>query len=174
MLKADQPVGNYWIRSIPSEGNLNLSTAFEGGINAAILRYQGAPIADPTSTSQQHNKTLKETDLHSMFDLIPPGRPTPDGADVTVNLTLAVDLEKFEFTINGVSFQPPDVPVLLQILSGARDPRTLLPSGSVITLPRNKVVQINVPSGLFGGPHPFHMHGVSPSDGSLSKGGNLD
>ncbi len=109
-------------------------------------------------------KLLKETDLHpTSGSLFAPGRPTPNGADMTVNLTLDVDLELIKFRVNGAIFEPPTVPVLLQILSGARNAHDILPSGSVITLPRNKVIQVNVPSGLIAGPHPFHLHGVSPS-----------
>ena len=44
-LKADQPIDNYWIRANPhGEGN------FTNGINSAILRYEGAPAADPDVT----------------------------------------------------------------------------------------------------------------------------
>ncbi len=81
---------------------------------------------------------------------------------MTVNLTLDFDFSVFKFKINGAIFEPPTVPVLLQILSGARNAHDILPPGSVITLPRNKVIQVNVPSALVAGPHPFHLHGVSP------------
>lgn len=70
------------------------------------------------------------------------------------------DVDSFLFNINGTSFQPPSVPVLLQILSGTQPPQNLLPEGSVYTVERNKTVQLNLPSGLIGGPHPFHLHGV--------------
>lgn len=62
--------------------------------------------------------------------------------------------------MNGVQFTAPDVPVLLQILSGAHTAQELLPKGSFLVVERNKTVQINFPSGLIGGPHPFHLHGV--------------
>ena len=64
-----------------------------------------------------------------------------------------------QFTINGVPYESPSVPVLLQILKGA-NPQDLLPKGSVIILPRNKVIQVAVPGGSIGSPHPFHLHGV--------------
>lgn len=89
-----------------------------------------------------------------------PGKPTPDGADVTFNLTLAFNQDAFRFSINNNTFVPPTVPVLLQIMSGARNAHDLLPKGGVLTVERNKVVQINIPSALIGGPHPFHLHGV--------------
>ena len=46
MLDANQAVGNYWIRANPSLG----STGFDNGINSAILRYEGAPNEEPTTT----------------------------------------------------------------------------------------------------------------------------
>lgn len=65
-----------------------------------------------------------------------------------------------KFFINGASFVPPTVPVLLQILSGAQSATDLLPSGSVYTLAPNSTVEISMPGGVVGGGHPFHLHGV--------------
>lgn len=105
-------------------------------------------------------KALRERDLHPLTDPFPPGDPTPDGADVTFNLSLSFDAEAFRFSINNNSFVPPTVPVLLQILSGAHNAHDLLPRGGVLTVERDKVIQVNLPSGVIGGPHPFHLHGV--------------
>ena len=68
-----------------------------------------------------------------------------------------------KFTINGNSFVPPNVPVLLQILSGAKKPEDLLPQGSIIGLPSNAVIELSLPGGTVAGsgPHPLHLHGVS-------------
>lgn len=80
------------------------------------------------------------------------------------------------FTINGVVFVPPSVPVLLQVLSGAADAASLLPSGSVYALQPNAVIELSIPAGGVGTPvsifnlserfssfsrlqHPFHLHG---------------
>ena len=51
------------------------------------------------------------------------------------------------------------MPILLQILSGAADARSLLPAGAVYELERNKTVELVIPSGSNGGPHPMHLHG---------------
>lgn len=54
------------------------------------------------------------------------------------------------------------MPVLLQILSGAKRAQDLMPKGSVIALPKNAVIELVIPpGGAVGGPHPFHLHGVS-------------
>jgi iron transport multicopper oxidase len=50
------------------------------------------------------------------------------------------------------TFTPPTVPVLLQILSGAQLAQDLLPSGSVYSLPRNKVIEVSIPGGAPGAP----------------------
>jgi len=61
-------------------------------------------------------------------------------------------LGNFRFSINGVSFNPPTVPVLLQILSGAKTAADLLPTGSIYVLPPNKVIEITMPDNAQVGP----------------------
>jgi hypothetical protein len=56
------------------------------------------------------------------------------------------------FLVNGVSFEPPSVPVLLQILSGAKNASDLLPAGSIYGLEPNKSVELTIPGGVVGGP----------------------
>ncbi|KXN82642.1 Laccase-2 [Leucoagaricus sp. SymC.cos] len=159
VLTANQTIDNYWIRALPNSGNNNLNSTFEGGVNSAILRYAKANNSEPTTTQQSNKIPLVETNLHPLEPSPPPGRPTPDGGDADFVFTFGFDQESFLFDINGTVFTPPTVPVLLQILSGAQPPQNLLPTGSVFEVERNKTVQLNFPSGLIGGPHPFHLHG---------------
>jgi iron transport multicopper oxidase len=56
------------------------------------------------------------------------------------------------FQVNGVSYSPPTVPVLLQILSGAKNASDLLPAGSIYGLEQNKSVELTIPGGAVGGP----------------------
>lgn len=70
------------------------------------------------------------------------------------------------FTVNNVPFDPPSVPVLLQILSGNANVEDLVPSGSIYYAPNNtgrwpKSVEITMNNLLAFGPHPIHLHGVS-------------
>ena len=58
--------------------------------------------------------------------------------------------------MNNVTFIPPNVPVLLQILSGVTDPSELLPKGSIYGLGSNKSVEITIPAGALGGPVSVH------------------
>jgi iron transport multicopper oxidase len=57
----------------------------------------------------------------------------------TQNTTLAA------FTVNGVSFKAPGVPVLLQILSGAQNASDLVQAGSIYGLDPNKSVELVIP-----------------------------
>ncbi|KAF5374040.1 hypothetical protein D9757_010078 [Collybiopsis confluens] len=133
VLNATQPINNYWARANPNVG----PTGFEGGINSAILRYHGAPInAEPQTVQSPLVNQLKET---SLVPLTLP--PVEDGTD-RVDVDLVFGFSGGNFTINGHKFVPPTVPVLLQILSGAKDASELLPKGSFIPLELNKTVQI--------------------------------
>lgn len=66
------------------------------------------------------------------------------------------------FLVNGLAFQPPPVPVLLQILSGARKASELLPSGVIYGLEPNKSVELAIPAGVLGGPVSCCSHSPIP------------
>ncbi|OJA18450.1 hypothetical protein AZE42_05804 [Rhizopogon vesiculosus] len=153
VLVADMAVDNYWIRALPNLVN----SSYEGGVNTAILRYNGAPKADPTTTNTTVNSPLQETNLHALINPGPPGVPGYGKADINVNLT--VTTLNGIFYVNGIQFRPPTVPVLLQILSGAQEPSQLLPNGSVVVLEANKIVELTLASDGAGVPHPMHLHG---------------
>ncbi|KAF7973388.1 hypothetical protein HWV62_15493 [Athelia sp. TMB] len=156
ILEANQTVDNYWIRANPNLG----TTGFDGGLNSAILRYSGAnATADPTTNQTASVIPMKEAKLAPLVSPGAPGTAKIGGADVLLNLDIAFDATNLDFTINGDSFVPPTIPVLLQILSGAQSATDLLPSGSVYVLPPNSVVELSMPAGAAGGPHPFHLHG---------------
>ena len=177
ILTADQPVDNYWVRAQPNSGN----TGFIGGINSAILRYEGASVVEPTTRQWIAINPLIETNLHPLESPAAPGIPEPGAADVNLVFNMEFDLSTLKFAINNATFIPPSVPVLLQIISGASTPQELLPSGDIYTLPLNKVIEIVLPGNVVGGPvsnkcvlivyllrnllttflqHPMHLHGV--------------
>ncbi|KIL66529.1 multicopper oxidase [Amanita muscaria Koide BX008] len=155
ILNANQAVGNYWIRAVPGPG----PSGFTNGINSAILRYAGAPNADPETPEIPSVRPLIETDLVPLQHRPAPGAPYLGGADINIVLNITSNDTTSQYYINGASFTPPTVPVLLQILSGARRAQELLPPGSVYVLPRNKVVEVSIPGGSDDSPHPFHLHG---------------
>ncbi|KAH8798498.1 laccase [Flagelloscypha sp. PMI_526] len=173
ILNANKTVGNYWIRAGPAG-----ATAFPGGINSAILRYAGAPIADPTTSPNNITNLLKEQSLIPRVSPGAPGPPVRGGTGVkVVNLAFAFNANgDLRFTINNVTWAPyvddfiespyplteSTVPVLLQILSGSKTAAELLPAGSFIEITQGDIVEINLPVpniAAIGGPHPFHLHG---------------
>ncbi|KAF9062893.1 laccase [Rhodocollybia butyracea] len=176
VMAANQSVDNYWIKS--NDAGASGTAGFANGINSAILRYLGAPDAEPTKNQAViAQNTLNEFDLHPIVNPQAPGEPTVDGADVIMNLQLfwtvggngaigTTEQGNF-FFVNGVRFFPPTVPVLLQIISGARTAQELLPTGSVYALPLNSTIQISFnTTQVFqhGGPHAFSGIRVAGSD----------
>ncbi|KAH9057166.1 laccase [Lactarius vividus] len=163
VFKPDQPIGNYWIRALPKVSTRILD--FSDHTNVAILRYSGAPITDPSADPNVNIPVsllpLVETNLHPLVATPVPGLPHPGGADININLDVGFTPlpNGFQFSINGFPFEPPTVPVLLQILSGAQKASDLLPAGTVYGLDANKSVEITIPGGATGGPHPMHLHG---------------
>ncbi|KAI0820681.1 laccase [Trametes gibbosa] len=156
VLTADQDVDNYWIRALPNAGTVS----FSGGVNSAILRYSGAAEVEPTTDLVTSTNPLVETNLVPLEDPAAPGDPVVGGVDYALNLDFAFNGSNF--FINDVSFVPPTVPVLLQILSGASSAADLLPSGSVFSLPSNSTIELSFPitaTNAPGAPHPFHLHG---------------
>ncbi|KAK7682850.1 Acyl-coenzyme A oxidase 2 [Cerrena zonata] len=156
VLNANQAEDNYWIRARPN--NCADDTTLNG-MNSAILRYKGAPVEEPKTIESPSINPLREMDLRPLVKTPVPGRPVPGGADINHRLDMALDFKTKHFSIDGHSFTPPTLPVLLQILSGTEDAHDLLPQGSVIDLELGKVVELVMPGGVVGGPHPFHLHG---------------
>ncbi|KAF9038522.1 yellow laccase [Panaeolus papilionaceus] len=153
VVETNQPIGNYWIRANPNKG----TRGHDGGLNSAIFRYWGAPVADPTTTSTVSNPMV-EANLVPLSNPAAPGVPGQGNADVNLHMNIA--FAGGQFTVNGAHFVPPNsLPVLLQIMSGASTPADLLPAGSVYVLPANKVVEISFTGGGAGQPHPIHLHG---------------
>ncbi|KAJ7779416.1 laccase [Mycena maculata] len=155
ILTANQPVDNYWIRTVADGG----TAGFDNGINSAILRYVGARIEDPSTNITTSVNPLVETNLHPLDQPPVPGLPFPGGADVALQLNIVFNVTTLTFFVNGAQYIPPTVPVLLQILSGAQSATDLLPPGSVYPIPPNAVIEVNIPGGTTGAPHPFHLHG---------------
>ncbi|KAG2108567.1 laccase [Suillus cothurnatus] len=155
VLVANQPVDNYWIRALPNIPGLNSNN----GQSSAILRYNGAPVAEPNTNQTKSTMPLLESNLHAFINPGAPGIPEYGKADI--NLNLVVKNTGGIYSVNGVVYKPPTVPVLLQILSGAQQATDLLPTGSVYVLDANKVVELTIPAVNIGGPHPIHIHGHS-------------
>ncbi|TBU29213.1 laccase [Dichomitus squalens] len=156
VLTADQAIDNYWIRALPQIGTVS----FDGGVNSAILRYDGAAAIEPTTNQTGGSNPLVEANLVPLDNLAAPGSAVVGGVDWAHSFDFSFN--GTEFFIDGTPFVSPSVPVLLQILSGAQSASDLLPSGSVFSLPSNSTIELSFPltaTNAPGGPHPFHLHG---------------
>ncbi|KAL0949345.1 hypothetical protein HGRIS_009415 [Hohenbuehelia grisea] len=153
VLHANQPIANYWIRTKPSyEG---LAANHKDG--HAILRYKGAGDSFPLTQSKAGASIIQNEEGITPYRV--PDKAIRE-ADIKIDLSIAYNGFGDHFLVNHAIFAAPPVPVLLQIMNGV-DPRKLMPNGSVITLPRNKLVELSLPGGALFGPHPFHLHGHS-------------
>ncbi|GLB33193.1 putative multicopper oxidase [Lyophyllum shimeji] len=158
ILTANQPVGNYWINApfvggLPSR-NLNQNAT----LSRAILRYAGAPNADPPTPM-----TLGPPNPNALVEasLRPSAPVTPPAPDVNITLNLVVTAGKAQWNVNNVSYIAPQVPTLLKILDGANDANDFNVTENTFILPRNKVVQIEFPPNDDDEAHPFHLHGTN-------------
>ena len=167
VVTASQTVGNYWIRALSNHPN----QTFDDGQSSAILRYAGAPEQDPTTEHGPYVLPYDEGDVRPLISPGAPGVPEPGRADVNINLIPG--LTQGHFTINGVPYSDPSLPVLLQILGGDRNSSQFLPNGTVYVLPYGKVIEISMPAtelspgGAIGGPVSLclnfsarHSHGL--------------
>ncbi|KAG5725327.1 Laccase-2 [Termitomyces sp. T112] len=170
ILNANQPVDNYWIRAPPTGGapGPGGNPNFDPDLTRAILRYKGAPDVEPTTVNPGGPKLLDEQ-MHP----IPSEHPGMLGSgppDVAITLNIAQPNPPF-FDINGISYISPTIPVLLQILSGAKRPQDLLPTEQVFIVPPNIILQVSIPGA---GSHPFHLHGhafdvIRPSNSNVTN-----
>ncbi|KAJ6552535.1 laccase 1 [Mycena sp. CBHHK59/15] len=157
ILNANKKPDNYWIRAQPTLAGTN--QGFVNATNSAILRYVGAPHRDPI-TNSTIKQPLVESALHPLVPVPVPGGHEPGAKDVIpLRLEINLDFTTFKWQLNGSTFTPPSVPVLLQILSHKHSALDLMPEGSVYKLPKNKTIEVSIPGGSPGAPHPFHLHG---------------
>ncbi|KAK0500038.1 Cu-oxidase-domain-containing protein [Armillaria luteobubalina] len=153
---ADQPVGNYWLRSFPRGGTQTKNPNLNATLSRAIVRYAGAPFEDPT-TPQANITLLKETQLHP---LINPGSPGGPDAEPDVNITLNFTTENplDTWRVNDIAYKDPSIPTLTQIMNNND---TFPEDSHIIVLPTNALVQMVMPLGEDGGGHPMHIHGTT-------------
>ncbi|KAJ7686168.1 Cu-oxidase-domain-containing protein [Mycena rosella] len=155
VLTANQPIANYWIQT-PFVGgaparNLNQNIT----LSRAILRYAGAPIADPTTPMDvgPFPESLVEAELRP---LVPQAAPP---ADVNVTLDLEVIAGQAIWTVNGVSFLPPKTPTLMKVLEGASTAADFNATENTFVFPAHKTIQFTFPENDDDDAHPLHMHG---------------
>ncbi|QRW22763.1 Multicopper oxidase [Rhizoctonia solani] len=131
-------------------------------IGAAALVANEAEL-DKRQNQDNSTVVLDETKL--VVTLIQPGAPGGSrDADVVVPLVFGLNFGTGMWTINNISYSPPDVPTLLKILSDkghvdASDLELQCGQRAHYILPKNKVVELHIKGQSLGIAHPIHLHG---------------
>ncbi|KAF5382222.1 hypothetical protein D9615_004365 [Tricholomella constricta] len=156
VINANQPVANYWINA-PFVGGLPSRNLHQNAtLSRSILRYKGAPIAEPTTPwtlGPVNGTVLVEADLAPLVNTVPPP------VDITISLDLQVVAGKAIWNVNNISYLPPKVPTLNQVLAGASNSADFDPTENTFVLPAHKTIQIEFPPTEDDDAHPFHLHG---------------
>lgn len=162
VVNANQAIANYWIRAPMINGgstNPNLASTR----NYAVLRYAGAPNADPTTTpGSASGVKVQEVAIQPLENPGAPGLPVDGGVDRVFNLAFTLTAgdganNGVAWKINGKQYKTPSVPTLLKILSGATNEGDFDPTENALVIRAGETVEINI-SGVVH-PHPFHLHG---------------
>ncbi|KAG6877680.1 hypothetical protein C0993_005100 [Termitomyces sp. T159_Od127] len=150
VLEANQPVANYWINAPFVGGDPSRNLNQNATLTRAILRYAGAPNADPQTPmtlGPANPNALLEANLRA---------PTPD---MNITLNLVVTAGKAQWNVNNVSYLPPEVPTLVKVLDGANSAADFNITENTFIIPKNSVIQIDFPPNDDDEAHPFHLHG---------------
>ncbi|KAH9074953.1 hypothetical protein EDB83DRAFT_2515825 [Lactarius deliciosus] len=131
------------------------------------MGLDAAPIdscVDPTENIPPSVRPLRSPSTHHLQRTTWPGKSYPGGADININLVVTpsrIDIvntenkqnqEHTRYLVNNVTFKVPDVPVLLQTLSGKHNAADLLPEGSIYPVMGNKSVELSIAAGAPVGP----------------------
>lgn len=163
VVTASQAVANYWIRAPLLNGSGNNANLDPTNV-FAVMRYAGAPVAEPTTATGFASGTkLQEVAIVPLENPGAPGLPVNGGADKVFNLAFTLQGGNVAantgvmWKVNGRAYQPPSVPTLLKVLSGASTNDDFDASENSFVIASGDVVEINI-SGV-NNPHPFHLHG---------------
>ncbi|KAF5384016.1 hypothetical protein D9757_006916 [Collybiopsis confluens] len=166
VVAANQPVDNYWINAPFVGGDPSRNLNQNATLSRAILRYQGAPAADPAAPMSlgpagAELNALVEANLRP---LVAAAAPEPD-INITLNLVVIPPADsifqtagKAQWNVNNVSYLAPHTPTLVKILEGANSANDFNVTENTFILPANKIVQVIFPPSIDDEAHPFHLH----------------
>uniref|UniRef100_A0A8H8CKY3 Laccase n=1 Tax=Psilocybe cubensis TaxID=181762 RepID=A0A8H8CKY3_PSICU len=160
VLNANKPVANYWIRAPMtlqhSSDNENLDTR-----NVfAVLHYIGAPDAEPTTQADQGAQNLlQEYQLAALINPGAPGGSAPADRSIDLDFSMEVKNGRLMWEINGISYLPPDLPTMLNIIAnGFSSPNNFTTTEHTFVIDRNEVIELVI----HGSPN-GHIHGYLDS-----------
>ncbi|CAE6482500.1 unnamed protein product [Rhizoctonia solani] len=158
IVEANQTTANYWVRAPMSVAGAGTNSALDPTNVFAVLHYEGAPNAEPTTEQGTAIGTaLVEENLRALINPGAPGGSAP--ADVSLNLAIGRSTVDgiLRFTFNNIKYEAPSLPTLLKILANnASNNADFATSEHTIVLPHNKVIELNITGGA---DHPIHLHG---------------
>ncbi|KAF7352053.1 Multicopper oxidase [Mycena venus] len=163
VLTANQTPQNYWIRTPMTLAGS--SPLLDKENVKGILRYAGAPIADPVTSALVSPVALDNGGSAGMLQefqlatLINPGAP---GGSAPADHVIDLDFDAAGngiWEINGIVYTPPDLPTLLKIINGATVASDFNVSEHTFILTQNEVVELRIHGADHGITHPFHLHG---------------
>ncbi|KDR65767.1 hypothetical protein GALMADRAFT_260110 [Galerina marginata CBS 339.88] len=161
VLDANQPVANYWIRGPMtlqhSSDNNNLDT----NNVYAVLHYAGAPNAEPTTQADQSvQNLLEEYQLAALENPGAPGGSAPADRWIDLNFGMEVKNGRLMWEINDISYLPPDLPTLLNIIAnGFTSASNFTTTEHTFVLDRNEVIELVIHGSPNGVSNRFPLHG---------------
>lgn len=156
ILKANQPSGNYWMRSDNVELCGNLTNSYD---IKAIVHYDDATSAEPTSTAQSYTPVCQDEPYESLVPIVQwNAGAQAQTIDETVVIGPYQGTNLFKWTLDGTTFYSEwSDPTLESIYTNGTIPTT---SGTLaIQAPELNqwvYVIIETPIPLL---HPIHLHG---------------
>ncbi|KAJ7615877.1 Cu-oxidase-domain-containing protein [Roridomyces roridus] len=162
VVTANQAVDNYWINAIPADpsdpSKAHQNPVFDATLSRGILRYAGAPDAEPSAPMTQGPEGADANLLqeHELRPLIPIPPPEPD---YILNFTTSMPVNETVWLLNGTQYRSPKVPTLIKISNGASSAADFNKSENTFIFLRNKTVEINFSPDPANELHAFHLHG---------------
>ena len=156
IVKADQPIGDYWMRS----DNQNACAATTQALDIkGIVRYVGSSGATPTTTGYNYTGECVDEPIESLVPIVALDA-TNDDIEFTYDVTVApngASPNLFKWYLSGTTFESQyGDPTLVHLIENGTLPTY---SGNLILdIPDNEWVYVIVESGI-PVPHPVHLHG---------------
>lgn len=174
IVRADQPVGDYWMRA---DNQNACSATIQADDIKGIVRYSGSAGATPTTTKYNYTTECVDEPLAS---LIPMAQINATDKDLswTKDVTIAASSQQlFKWYLSGTTFDSRyEDPTLVRVL--ANDTAPTYSGNLILDLPTMGqwiyiVVQSTIPL-----PHPIHLHGhdffiLAAGTGSYSAGSTV-
>ncbi|KAF5327067.1 hypothetical protein D9619_004662 [Psilocybe cf. subviscida] len=154
VLNANQSVANYWIRGPMTLQHSSDNTNLDTNNVYAVLHYQGAPNAEPTTDAEDGvDNLLQEYQLAALENPGAPGGSAPADRSIDLNFASSVVNNRLEWTINGIQYESPDLPTLLNIIANnyTQESNFTTPEHTYV-LNQNDVIELVIhgsPNGMF-------------------------